>query len=170
MTWGNGMCELSFEQGICRVRLVLLGLVLASGCVGTSMHEPVKAGTPDAVGEPVAVFQYCERFAKAYTQMQGMDYRERSVRMGKKGDAMMWASNFFQPPDFRFTAGFDCQFQGRDAAGKVHNLAVGIFLTETLHFAEYTQWPKLQVIPIAYVLDETSRREGYGVFKYLVTH
>ena len=170
MAWLNGGCEMSFKQGICRVRLVLLGLVLASGLAGTSMHGPVKAETPEAAGEPVAVSRYCERFARTYTQMQGMDYREHSAGTGKKGDIMMWATNFFQPKDSRFTAGFDCRFQGRDEAGEVHHLAVAIFLTKTLHFAEYTQWPKLQVIPIAYVVDETSGREGYGVFKYLETH
>jgi len=80
---------------------------------------------------------------------------------------MMWISNLLHPSDSEFTAGYDCHFQARNRDGRVHDISVGIFLTRHLRFAEYTQWKNLQVVPIAYVVDKTNNKAGYGVFKYL---
>ena len=42
-----------------------------------------------------------------------------------------------------------------------------MFLTKTLYFAGYTQWERLQIVPIERAVDEPNDRAGYGVFKYL---
>ena len=80
---------------------------------------------------------------------------------------MMLIANVFQPSDSRFTAEYDCRFRVQDTEGRVHDVSVGVFLTKTLHFARYTQWKRLQIVPIEHVVDEASDRAGYGVFKYL---
>ncbi len=80
---------------------------------------------------------------------------------------MTWISNVFQPSYSEFTLGYDCHFQARNKGGRVHDVSVGIFLARYFRFAEYTQWKNLQIIPIAYVVDNTNNKAGYGVFKYL---
>ena len=85
------------------------------------------------------------------------------MRTERESVVVQWLSNFFQPPGSRFTAGYDCWF--RAGNGEARTFSVGLFLTETLAFARYTQWEKLQLIPITYVTD--GDRAGYGVFKYL---
>ena len=82
---------------------------------------------------------------------------------------MMLITNVFQPADSRFTAEYDCRFRAKDAEGRVQDVSVGVLLTKTLDFARHTQWERLQVVPIEYVVDEANDRAGYGVFKYLET-
>ena len=80
---------------------------------------------------------------------------------------MTWISNVFQPPDARFTSGYDCRFKATNVRGRVQDVSAVLLLTGTVEFAEYTQWPELQAVPIEYVVDEAGGREGFGVFKYL---
>ena len=80
---------------------------------------------------------------------------------------MTWISNLFQPPDARFTSGYDCRFQATNVRGRVQDVSAVLLLTGTVEFAEYTQWPALQAVPIEYVVDEAGGRNGFGVFKYL---
>ena len=138
----------------------LLVLVLV-GCHAGNGHADPHGGVP--------VAGYCETFARAFCGKQAMDYQEHSVKTVKRSDIMRQLSNVFQPADSTFTAGYDCQFQAQTRDGRGQVFSVGLFLTKTLHFARYTQWKKLQLIPIAYVTDETGDRAGYGVFKYLET-
>ena len=65
---------------------------------------------------------------------------------------MMRIGNFFQPPDSRFTAGYDCRFQERPEGEQVRDISVGVLLTGTLQFAEYTKWQELQIVAIEYVV------------------
>lgn len=110
---------------------------------------------------------FCEKFARQYCEDNTVVYQEGSARTEKRSDLMMRIENFFQPPDSRFTASYDCRFQARPEGEQVRDISVGVFLTGTLHFAEYTKWPELQIVPIEYVVDEVNGRAGYGVFKYL---
>lgn len=142
------------------VRPGLLVLVLVGAHAATG-----HAGPPGGV--PVA--GYCEAFARAFCGQRALAYQEHSARTAKRSDVMLHLSNLFQPPDSTFTAGYACQFQARTRDGRAQKFSVGLYLTKTLHFARYTQWPELQLIPIAYVTDATGDRAGYGVFKYLET-
>lgn len=100
-----------------------------------------------------------------YAENNRVAYRKGSARTDKESDVWMWISNAFQPPGSRFTAGYRCRF--RTGAGEAHEVSVGIFLTQTLDFAEHTKWENLQIVPIEYVMDEVNYRAGYRVFKYL---
>lgn len=146
-------------------------------CLAWFQSQP--AGAMDAYASPeygwgflqvansLTVSEYCEKFATTYCVNYALDYQEHSARVSKRSDAMRWLSNRFQPRDSRFTSGYTCRFQAKEKEGQIHKISVGLFLTGTLDFAEYTQWENLQIIPIEYVVDEIHGRAGYGVFKYL---
>ncbi len=149
--------------------------VLFTGCPAAAGESEQTKGLEEASlvdSQSVTVSEYCTKFAARYSESNAMEHLEHSVRTEKKSDVMMRVSNLFQPPDSRFTSGYDCHFQmaqttearlGRD----VVNISVDLLLTKTLDFAEYTKWKDLQIIPIEHVVDEISNRSGYGVFKYL---
>ena len=151
-----------------RTWVILCVLSLLAAC-WTGKADDERAGTESGVGSAgsVSVIWYCEKFAEAYLTKNAIDYTGLSVEAEKMPDIMMWLSNVFQPPDSRFTAGYDCRFTVRGDKGQVRKLSVGIFLTGTLEFAHYTKWKTLQVIPVEHVVDATRGRAGYGVFKYL---
>lgn len=118
-------------------------------------------------GRKNTVSGYCEKFARKYCEDNAAVYEEGSARTEKRPDPMMRIENVFQPPDSRFTAGYDCRFQARRKGEGVREFSVSVLLTGTLHFAEHTKWKELQIVPIEYVADETNDRAGYGVFKYM---
>ena len=118
--------------------------------------------------EDVTLSEYCETFAQTYARSRGLaTYQAGSATTTKKPVIMRLLSNVFQPSDSKFTAGYDCSFRTRDEAGTTLEYSVGLFLTNTLAFAEHTAWPTLQLIPIAHVTDAAGGRAGYGVFKYM---
>lgn len=118
-------------------------------------------------GRKNTVSGYCEKFARQYCEDNAAVYEEGSARTEKRPDPVMRTGNVFQPPDERFTAGYDCRFQARRKGEGVREFSVGVLLAGTLHFAEHTKWQKLQIVPVEYVVDEGSGRAGYGVFKYM---
>lgn len=140
-------------------------LVLLSVCLGSCGFTQVEENHRSA--RSVTVAEYCENFARTYSGSNALGYQEHSARIEKISDVMRWASNMFSPPDSRFTSGYTCHFQARGTEGQVRDISVGIFLTGTLDFAEYTQWKGLQIIPIEHVVDQRNDRRGFGVFKYL---
>ena len=143
-------------------------LVLLAGCgVGNADGDQAQGGSPVESGGSVTVVRYCEKFAERYLEKEAIDHTGLSVRTEKQSDVMTRLSNVFQPPDSRFTAGYDCRFTARNVQGQVETVSVAIFLTGTLEFANYTKWNDLQIIPVEHVVDETHGRAGYGVFKYL---
>ena len=115
---------------------------------------------------------YCAKFAQAYLANREGAARQKSldappIAVVKQVDAWLWLSNLFQPPGSRFVSGYRCQFSASNKSGEARDVSVDLLLTETLSFAQYTQWPRLQLIPIEYVVDEANDRSGYAVFKYL---
>ena len=144
--------------------LVLWSLVCAlplAGCAAAEDNEP------PAEPRAPSVSDYCEAFARQYAGNHNLDYREDSVSVRKKSDLTRFIANLFSPSHSKFTAGYYCQFEAADGAGRVKDTGVDILLANTLSFAEHTQWEKLQIIPIEYVVDEANDRSGHGVFKYL---
>lgn len=150
----------------CLGRCFLILLLAGCGIGGGSIVWAEKEKSVDSRSS-VTVSRYCENFARKYSRNHAMDYQESSVKIEKKSDVLMHLSNIFQPSDSTFTSGYDCYFQAREPRGEVHDIAVGIFLTKTLDFAEYTKWEKLQLIPVEHVVDEANDRAGYAVLKYL---
>lgn len=148
----------------------LLLLLLASWTAGPGGDAQAEEGGAVDAQKRVPVSGYCEQFARKYAENTAMEYQEDSTRIEKQSDVLMHISNMFQPSDSTFTAGYACHFQARNTQGHVQDMAVALFLTDTLQFAEYTKWKDLQIIPIAYAVDETHDRAGYGVFKYLEKH
>ena len=144
----------------------VLPLLAACG-VGNANGERAERGGPVESAGSVTVVRYCEKFAEEYLERKAIDYTGLSVRTEKQPDIMMWLSNAFQPADSRFTSGYDCQFSTRTGDGRMQTVSVGIFLTGTLEFANYTKWKDLQIIPVEHVADDAHGRAGYGVFKYL---
>ena len=142
--------------------ILLAGFGAADGGDGRA-----EKGRPVDSRNGVAVSGYCENFARKYSEDNAIDYQESSVKVEKKSDVMMHLSNLFSPSHSKFTSGYDCHFQARGRQGEAHDISVGLFLTGTLHFAEYTKWERLQIIPVEYVVDQANDRAGYGVFKYL---
>ena len=140
----------------------ILMILLASGGADIGNNEGAREGRP-----VVTVSGYCEKFARQYSEDNAIGYQEGSARVEKKSDIMRGLSNLFQPSDSRFTAGYACRFRAGIEGEQAQDYSVGLFLTGTLHFAEYTQWKQLQVIPIEHVIDQANDRAGYGVFKYL---
>lgn len=106
------------------------------------------------------VVRYCEDFARAYCDLNELEYEEGSASSKKLSDLGGWVQNVVQPKGSRFTAGYGCRFEAGDRRFSVH-----VLLAETRGFAEHTQWEGLQVVPIRRVASRG--REGYGVFKYL---
>ena len=143
-----------------------VAMVLLAGCAAaTAQRQTRDEGT--AVVSPATVSGYCEKFALRYCALNALEYRERSARADKRTDVMTWIGNVFQPADSRFTSEYDCRFRASGNGERARVISVGVYLTRTLHFAEYTKWKDLQIIPVEYVVDETHARAGYGVFKYL---
>ena len=106
------------------------------------------------------VVRYCEDFALAYCDLDGLEYEEGSASAKKLSDLGGWVQNVVQPKGSWFTAGYGCRFEAGDRGFWVH-----VLLAETRGFAEHTQWEGLQILPIRRVA--SGGREGYGVFKYL---
>ena len=143
-----------------------IAMVFLAGCdAGNAQRQTPDEGTADV--SPLTVSGYCEKFALRYCADNALEYQERSARVDKRTDVMTWIANVFQPADSRFTSEYDCRFRAGRKGERAQVISVGVYLTRTLHFAEYTKWKDLQVIPVEYVVDETHDRAGYGVFKYL---
>ena len=150
-----------------RLSRCILMVLLASCGAGNGDSAGAQERTSVHSRRGVGVAGYCEKFAREYSRRNGLRFRDGSARTVKSSDVMTWISNVFQPPDSRFTSGYDCRFQAEDAGGRLRDVSVGVFLTKTLRFAEHTKWEDLQIVPVEYVVDETNGRAGYGVFKYL---
>ena len=143
-------------------------IVLLAGCgAGNAQRPAADEGTSVASRHRVTVSGYCEKFAVRYCALNALEYQERSARADKRTDVMMWIANVFQPADSRFTSEYDCRFRARRQGERAQEISVGVYLTRTRDFAEYTKWKDLRIIPVEYVVDETYDRAGYGVFKYL---
>ena len=151
---------------ICLSHCVLM-VLLATCAAGIGSSDGAREGKSVDSRRRLTVSGYCEKFARQYSENNAMGYREGSASTKKKSDVMMGFSNLFAPSDSRFTSGYDCRFRAGRKGKQGQDYSVGLFLTGTLHFAEYTQWKKLQIIPIEHVMDEANDRAGYGVFKYL---
>ena len=150
---------------------VFVLVFMLSVCGGVVNGDAGQAGERSAAVPrsrgALAVSGYCEDFAMKYAENNGVGYRKDSARTDREPDAWMWISNAFQPPGSRFTAGYRCRFRTKAGDGEAHEVSVGIYLVETLDFAEHTKWEDLQIVPIEYVVDVAHDRAGYGVFKYL---
>ena len=133
-------------------------------CAGGKDSENASTKKLESAVRP---FDYCKSFSIKYAENKDSVLLEDSIKIKQKSVIYKWLSNLFQPPGSRFTAGYDCRFQIRDREELIHNVSVGLFLTETFHFAKHTQWERLQIIPIEYVADKVNETQGYGVFKYL---
>lgn len=144
---------------------LLVTLFLAS-CGGPAPGRSEEAGA-QVQAQGVSVAAYCEAFARQYALRHELAYSADSARTEAKSDFMRRLSNVFQPFDSKFTGGYACHFAAGARGDTVSDFAVDIFLTNTREFAEHTQWTKLQLVPIAHVVDEARDRSGYGVFKYL---
>lgn len=132
------------------------------------------AGCAAPGGDPAEVLPapaYCERFAEAYAERNAVGYEDGSAEAVRRKGHGVRLQNLFQPPGSRFVAEYDCRFRVAAPDDEVADVSVGMFVTVTRHFAEYTQWPKTQLVPIEAVGVEAAngQREavGYGVFKYL---
>ncbi|MCY4614393.1 MAG: hypothetical protein OXB94_12350 [Nitrospira sp.] len=150
--------------------LVLAVFVLGTGgalFIAACQAADTKEAPRDHPAAGVDVNQYCLSFAQQYASDRGLDDRAIRAWTNPESDLMRWASNLFSPAHSRFTAGYECCFEITDAETGEHKISVGLFLTGTKEFAEYTQWEKTQIIPITFVVDPESGRAGYGVFKYL---
>ena len=112
------------------------------GCSGNGNYQQL----PDS---RITVLQFCKMFATKYAENLGKTYQKYSSRINQLSALFGWLSNIFQPRGSRFIAGYDCHFQMNG-----YGLSVNVFLAESKHFAEHTQWPGLQIIPIEYVVDE----------------
>lgn len=110
---------------------------------------------------------YCGNYAKAYANSKTYVLASDSIRVKKQGKITQSIFNRFQPSGSRFLAGFDCRFDATSTTGKRRRISVKLYVVETLEFAEFTQWERLQIIPIQEVEDTTTGLIGYGVFKYL---
>lgn len=141
--------------------LAITGLLISGEAFGQSDDT-----SREIVQPSVAVTEYCEQFARKYFHEHANRYLENSTKTKKILDVHRWISNLFSPSDSRFTSGYKCKFQTMNANGESQQFTVSLFLTNTLSFAEYTQWEDLQVLPIKYVVDSDNNRSGYGVFKY----
>lgn len=146
----------------------ILMLLIAVCGTGSAQQEATGEGTASAGSRyRVTVTAYCDKFARRYCALKALDYHEHSARVKKGSDVLMRIGNLFQPPNSRFTSEYDCRFRAGRQGDQAMEVSVGIFLTGTRQFAEYTKWEDLQIIPVEYVVDEVHDRSGYGVFKYL---
>ncbi len=145
----------------------ILMVLLASWGADIGNSQGAREGGSAHSRHGVTVSAYCEKFARQYSEDNAIGYEEGSARVEKKSDIMRVLSNLFQPSDSRFTSGYDCRFRAGIEGKQAQDYSVGLLLTGTLHFAEYTQWKRLQVVPIEHVTDQANDRAGYGVFKYL---
>ena len=150
-----------------RAAVLVLVFVLAGYYAGDEGRAGERSAADARERGVAAVQAYCGDFAMRYAANNAVGYRRNSARTEMESGMSTWVSNIFQPPGSRFTAGYRCRFQTRDKEGEVREISVNIFLAETLHFAEYTKWQDLQIVPIKYVVDEVNDKKGYGVFKYL---
>ena len=142
-----------------------VGLAVWCSC-NPFLSETAFSGPPEGVST-TDIHAYCEDFAVQYAQNTRVEYAGGSARVTRYSDLGRILSNFFQPPGSRFEAGYRCRFRTRPPSQQT--IEVDIYLTETLEFARYTRWERVQIIPIAYVVDRHARLAGYGVFKYLHT-
>ena len=139
----------------------LAALIVVALCQGALGAEPKS----DLGGTTIA--EYCGAFAEAYAETKNSIVVPDSMRIKPRPRILRWMSNSFQPRNSRFVAGYRCRFATATAEEKHQKFAVYLYLTETLEFAERTQWERLQIIPIKRVQDTKRKRSGYGVFKYL---
>lgn len=142
-------------------RSALAALIVIALCQGAMGAEPKSDQSSTTVNE------YCGAFAKAYAETKSSIVVPDSMRIKARPRILRWMSNSFQPRNSRFVAGYRCRFATLTAEEKHQKFAVYLYLTETLEFAERTQWERLQIIPIKLVQDTKRKRSGYGVFKYL---
>ena len=160
--------NMSLRQALKTCLSGCVAMVLLVGCdAGNAQRQTADEGTSVVSRHRVTVSGYCEKFALRYCALNALEYQERSARADKRTDVMTWIANVFQPADSRFTSEYDCRFRASRNGERAQEISVGVYLTRTLHFAEYTKWKDLQIIPVEYVVDETHDRAGYGVFKYL---
>ncbi len=155
-----------------KFHVLLCVLVLAgpSGLPAGARDAPASledgGGILQAAGG-VTVTEYCEKFARTYASKHALDYQEHSASVKKRMEITQWVPHRFSSPYSRFTWGYTCRFQASDPVGQGDEFSVGLFLVAPLEFADYTQWPGLQIIPIGFVVDPRNDRRGYGVFKFL---
>lgn len=151
---------------ITRLSVTLLGALFLESCGGPSPERSEEA-LAKGQAQGVSVAAYCEAFARQYALRHGLAYSVDSARTETKSDFMRLLTNVFQPSDSKFTGGYACHFAASAGEDTVSDFAVDILLTNSRQFAEHTQWKKLQLLPIAHVVDKARDRSGYAVFKYL---
>ncbi len=123
-------------------------------------------------GGPDSVQKYCERFAAAVPskllKSKEAVYIDGSATTSRPSftSALLFASNFFQPPDSRFANMWKCEFhiqhQGLLCAGEVD-----LPVAEFREFAEYTSWEKLVIVEGNNTITANDGSViGYAVAKY----
>ncbi len=120
---------------------------------------------------PTDLEEYCRSYARAVPERLLHRPADRYV-VGSASVTRVrspigrWLSNLFQPANSRFHAGYRCDFSitHQDA---LHPASVQLLVANTLGYAEHTQWPHLQIIPIRAIDDPDNGRTGYVVVKYL---
>ena len=132
--------------------------------VGRDARAPLIDFPAMGVG-PVTVSAYCALFAREYAARSSVALEEGAVRVRRAAPFGRWLANAVQPPGSRFLSGHRCRFRTSDAGSTPgRSVSVRILVAETREFAEHTQWPRLQIVPIAGVV--VGDRTGYGVFKF----
>ncbi len=137
--------------GLSRVAGSAVAATLALCCAASSATE--------SVGD------HCHAFAERYAERERSELDGESVGVRRRPPVGVWIANVFQPPRQRFRASYRCAFEL--VSEDVVEVSVVMYLTKTRAFAEHTQWPRLQIVPIAKVADSKRGIEGYAVFKYL---
>lgn len=123
------------------------------------------------------VSEFCQSFVIKYAETHSYIYQQQSVKIQRKNfleRQLNKLSDIVSPKGSSFTDGYDCLFQVEDTAGDFYNISVGLFLAETYDFAKYTitdnSGGKIQtgsLVPIEYIISQSTKKQGYGVFKFL---
>ncbi len=118
-----------------------------------------------------SVQKYCERFAAAVPskllKSKEAVYIDGSATISRPSftSALLFASNFFQPPDSRFANMWKCEFHIQHnglCAGEVD-----LPVAERRAFAEYTSWEKLVIVEGDNTITANDGSViGYAVAKY----
>lgn len=146
----------------------LLVMLVLAGCGAGGGRDALHDRAGPAIAENgVTVAQYCEQFARQYSEDYAFVYEEGSVRLKRRSDLPLKLKNVFQPPRERFAGAFTCRFRIHATDDSARDVSLEIVLTNTRRFAEFIEWEDEQIIPIEYVHDPDNDKRGYGVFQYL---
>ena len=90
------------------------------------------------------------------------------VSQSRLGNLVTAVTNLFQPRDSRLGSVWQCEFSimmnGRLCKGEV-----ALPVAEHAAFAEYTHWPRLDIVGGREIVSEEGERIGYATPKYFET-